>query len=49
MGSNVAAEINDGPPVAFRYRSVGQLVDLGEGSAVVDILGVKLGGLVWEP
>ena len=45
-GSNVAAEINDGPPVAFRYRSVGQLVDLGEGSAVVDILGVKLGGLV---
>jgi NADH dehydrogenase len=44
--SNVAAEINDGLPVAFRYRSVGQLVDLGEGSAVVDILGVKLGGLV---
>jgi NADH:ubiquinone reductase (H+-translocating) len=44
--SNVAAEINDGPPVAFRYRSVGQLVDLGEGSAVVDILGVKLGGLL---
>jgi NADH dehydrogenase len=44
--ANVAAEINDGPPVAFRYRSVGQLVDLGEGSAVVDILGVKLGGLL---
>lgn len=44
--SNVAAEINDRPPEAFRYRSVGQLVDLGEGSAVVDILGVKLGGLV---
>jgi NADH:ubiquinone reductase (H+-translocating) len=44
--SNVAEEINDGPPVAFRYRSVGQLVDLGEGSAVVDILGVKLGGLL---
>jgi NADH:ubiquinone reductase (H+-translocating) len=44
--ANVAAEINDRPPVAFRYRSVGQLVDLGEGSAVVDILGVKLGGLL---
>ena len=44
--SNVAAEIDDRPPVAFRYRSVGQLVDLGEGSAVVDILGVKLGGLL---
>ena len=43
---NVAAEINDRPPVAFRYRSVGQLVDLGEGSAIVDILGVKLGGLL---
>jgi NADH:ubiquinone reductase (H+-translocating) len=44
--SNVAAEIKDEQPVTFRYRSVGQLVDLGEGSAVVDILGVKLGGLV---
>jgi NADH dehydrogenase len=44
--SNIAAEINGAPPSAFRYRSVGQLVDLGEGSAVVDILGVKLGGLL---
>jgi NADH:ubiquinone reductase (H+-translocating) len=44
--SNIAAEINDRAPVPFRYRSVGQLVDLGEGSAVVDILGVKLGGLL---
>jgi NADH:ubiquinone reductase (H+-translocating) len=44
--SNVAAEIQDKAPVAFRYRSVGQLVDLGEGSAMVDILGVKLGGLL---
>lgn len=43
---NLAAEIKNKAPVAFRYRSVGQLVDLGEGSAVVDILGVKLGGLV---
>jgi NADH dehydrogenase len=44
--SNIAAEINHSAPVPFRYRSVGQLVDLGEGSAVVDILGVKLGGLL---
>ena len=44
--SNLAAQIKDNPPVAFRYRSVGQLVDLGEGSAIGDILGVKLGGLL---
>ena len=44
--SNVVAEIKNQAPVAFRYRSVGQLVDLGEGSALVDILGVKLGGLL---
>jgi NADH dehydrogenase len=44
--SNLAAEIQGERPVAFRYRSVGQLVDLGEGSALVDILGVKLGGLL---
>ena len=50
--SNLAAQINGSAPSAFRYRSVGQLVDLGEGSAVVDILGVKLGGrlgaLIWK-
>jgi NADH dehydrogenase len=44
--ANIAAHINDKAPAAFRYRSVGQLVDLGEGSAVVDILGIKLGGLI---
>ena len=44
--SNLAAEIKGKPPVPFRYRPVGQLVDLGEGSAMVDILGVKLGGLL---
>jgi NADH:ubiquinone reductase (H+-translocating) len=44
--SNVVAEIKNQAPVAFRYRSVGQLVDLGEGSALVDILGVKIGGLL---
>jgi NADH:ubiquinone reductase (H+-translocating) len=50
--SNLAAEIENNSPVAFRYRSVGQLVDLGEGSALVDILGVNLSGLlgayVWK-
>jgi NADH:ubiquinone reductase (H+-translocating) len=44
--SNLVAEIENQAPVAFRYRSVGQLVDLGEGSALVDILGVKLAGLI---
>jgi NADH:ubiquinone reductase (H+-translocating) len=44
--SNLVAQIDNQAPVAFRYRSVGQLVDLGEGSALVDILGVKLGGLL---
>jgi NADH:ubiquinone reductase (H+-translocating) len=50
--SNLAAEIEDKASVPFRYRSVGQLVDLGEGSALVDILGVNLSGLlgayVWK-
>jgi NADH dehydrogenase len=50
--SNLTAEIKNEAPVAFRYRSVGQLVDLGEGSALVDILGVNLSGLlgayVWK-
>ena len=44
--SNLAAEIKNEAPTAFRYRSVGQLVDLGEGSALVDILGVDLSGLL---
>ena len=44
--SNLVAEIENREPVAFRYRSVGQLVDLGQGSALVDILGVKLSGLL---
>jgi NADH:ubiquinone reductase (H+-translocating) len=44
--ANLVAENKNQSPVAFRYRSVGQLVDLGEGSALVDIIGVKLGGLL---
>ena len=50
--SNLAAEIKEQSPTAFRYRSVGQLVDLGEGSALVDILGVnltgQLGAYLWK-
>jgi NADH:ubiquinone reductase (H+-translocating) len=49
---NLAAEIKDEVPVPFRYRSLGQLVDLGEGSALVDILGAKtsgwVGALIWK-
>jgi NADH:ubiquinone reductase (H+-translocating) len=44
--SNLAAEIKNESPGAFRYRPVGQLVDLGEGSALVDILGVDLSGML---
>jgi NADH:ubiquinone reductase (H+-translocating) len=49
---NLAAEIKGEAPNAFRYRSLGQLVDLGTSSAVSDILGVRfsglLGALVWK-
>jgi NADH:ubiquinone reductase (H+-translocating) len=49
---NLAAEIKGEAPVPFGYRSLGQLVDLGEGSAVVDILGTKISGrigaLIWR-
>ncbi len=49
---NLAAEIKDEVPVPFRYRSLGQLVDLGEGSSLVDILGAKtsgrVGALIWK-
>lgn len=50
--SNLAAEISGDEGVPFRYRSLGQLVDLGESSALTDILGVKisgqLGALIWK-
>jgi NADH:ubiquinone reductase (H+-translocating) len=49
---NLAAEIKGGVPDPFLYRSLGQLVDLGEGSALVDILGAKISGrvgaLIWK-
>ena len=49
---NLAAEIKGEAPVPFSYRSLGQLVDLGEGSALVDILGARasgrVGALIWK-
>ena len=51
-GRNLAAQIRGGDLEPFRYRSLGQLVDLGSESALVDILGVKFAGLlgaaVWK-
>lgn len=47
-GHNLAAEILGEPLTPFHYRSLGQLVDLGSTSALTDILGVKLSGLVGE-
>ena len=35
-------------PTPFRYRSVGQLVDLGTTNALTDVLGVKFSGLLGE-
>src|SRR5215212_2869417 len=52
VGLNLAAQIQGREPKSFRYRSLGQLVDLGEDSAVVNILGAKfsglLGALIWR-
>lgn len=49
---NVAAGIRGGTLTPFRYRHLGQLVDLGTTSALTDVLGVKFGGflgaLVWK-
>ncbi len=52
-GRNLAAEILgkevEGP---FRYRQLGQLIDLGYGGALVDIFGAKfagvIGAVVWK-
>ncbi len=52
-GRNLAAEIL-GKEVkeAFRYRQLGQLIDLGYGGALVDITGAKfagaIGAVVWK-
>jgi NADH dehydrogenase len=50
---NLAAEIRGQAPLTpFRYRPVGQLVDLGPESALADIMGVKisgwLGAYIWK-
>jgi NADH:ubiquinone reductase (H+-translocating) len=49
---NLAGEIMNEVLEPFSYRPLGQLVDLGEGSALVDILGTKasgfIGALVWK-
>ncbi|WP_273846657.1 NAD(P)/FAD-dependent oxidoreductase [Rubrobacter calidifluminis] len=49
---NLAAELKGGELTPFRYRHLGQLVDLGESSALTDILGVRvsglLGALIWK-
>ncbi len=49
---NVAAEIRGDDLTPFRYRHLGQLVDLGTTSALTDILGIRLSGylgaLIWK-
>jgi NADH dehydrogenase len=49
---NLVADLRGDGPTPFRYRSLGQLVDLGSEGALVDVLGVKVGGflgaLVWK-
>jgi len=49
---NLAAEIRGGGPTPFRYRPLGQLVDLGTSSALTDIMGVRISGrlaaLLWK-
>ncbi len=49
---NLVADLRGDSLVSFRYRPLGQLVDLGSEGALVDILGVKfsgfLGTLVWK-
>jgi NADH:ubiquinone reductase (H+-translocating) len=49
---NLSAQIKGEAPMPFRYRSLGQLVDLGEGSALIDILGARasgrIGALIWR-
>jgi NADH:ubiquinone reductase (H+-translocating) len=49
---NLTAEIRGGDPTPFRYRHLGQFVDLGTTSALGDILGVRFSGLlgafVWK-
>jgi len=46
-GRNLAAEIKgEGGLTPFRYRPLGQLVDLGAENALTDIMGVKISGRI---
>ncbi len=49
---NLVAELRGDSLTPFRYRPLGQLVDLGSEGALIDILGVRfsgfLGALVWK-
>lgn len=51
-GRNLAADITGGTAEGFVYEPLGTLVDLGAGSSLADILGIKLTGslgeLVWR-
>jgi NADH dehydrogenase FAD-containing subunit len=48
-GRNLAAEIlNNGELTPFQYRSLGQLMDLGSTSSLINILGVKFSGMLGE-
>ena len=42
VASREAEEIEGEVPVPFSYRCLGQLVDLGERSALIGILGAKV-------
>jgi NADH dehydrogenase len=46
VASNLASEVDGDTLLPFRYRHLGQLVDLGESSALTDILGVKISGVL---
>lgn len=52
VGRNLAAALRGEEPKTFRYRPLGELVDLGDGNALADILGVRfagsLGAAVWK-
>jgi NADH:ubiquinone reductase (H+-translocating) len=43
---NLVADLQGNSLTPFRYRPLGQLVDLGSEGALVDILGVKFSGLL---
>ena len=52
VARNILAVIDGEEPKPFRYKSLGQLVELGSEFAVNDVLGVKFSGqtaaLVWR-